>query len=191
MNMLNRLMKPRKPKIPGLYGLLAKFDHQEDLIAAAERVYSQGYRDFDAYSPYPVADLARAMHLKSSPLPYLMLAGGLAGGIGGFLMMTYATVIDYPQNIGGRPLFSWPAYIPITFELVVLVSALAGILGLFFFTRFPQPYHPVFNSEDFNEHGSQDAFYLSIEANDPQFDLERTRRFLEEQGSVLVSEIAE
>ena len=173
-----------------LYGLLAKFEHQEDLIAAAERTYSRGYRKFDTYSPYPVPELTRAMHLKSSPLPFFVLLGGLGGGLGGFLMMTFATVIDYPMNIGGRPLFSWPTYIPITFELVVLSGALAGILGLFLFTRFPQPYHPVFNSEDFNAHGSQDAFYLSIEASDPRFNLEQTRRFLEGLGSVLVSEVA-
>ena len=174
-----------------LYGLLAKFNEQKDLIAAAERTYSEGYRKFDAYSPYPVADLTRAMHLKSSPLPFVILAGGLAGGIGGFLLMTYSTVIDYPMNIGGRPLFSWPAYIPITFELTILLGALAGILGLFALTRFPQPYHPVFNSEDFNAHGSQDAFYLSIEANDPMFNLAGTRRFLEGLGPAQVSELAE
>ena len=181
--------KPMTTNDQNLFGLLAKFDHQEDLIQAAERTYGAGYRKFDAYSPYPVEELARAMHLKSSPLPFLILAGGLAGGGGAFLMMTFATVIDYPLNIGGRPLFSWPAYIPITFELTVLMAALAGVLGLFAFTRFPQPYHPLFNSEDFNAHGSQDAFYLSIEASDPMFNLERTRRFLEEMGSTQVSEI--
>lgn len=182
---------PKQSQKTGLYGLLAKFERQEDLISAAERTYAIGYRKFDAYSPYPVADLARAMHLKSSPLPFFILAGGLAGGIGGFLLMTFATVIDYPMNIGGRPLFSWPAYIPITFELVVLLGALTGVLGLFAFTRFPEPYHPVFNSEDFNAHGSQDAYYLSIEASDPIFNLERTRRFLEALGPAQVSEITE
>jgi hypothetical protein len=186
---MRRAQKPIEQDARELYGLLAKFNTQDELIAASDRTYQEGYRKFDAYSPYPVADLARSMHLKSSPLPFVMLAGGIMGGVGGFLMMTYASVIDYPLNIGGRPLFSWPTYIPITFELTVLLSALAGILGLFFFARFPQPYHPVFNSEDFNEHGSQDAFYLSIEAGDPQFDLERTRSFLENLGSAQVSEI--
>jgi hypothetical protein len=189
--MLKRANKPVEKQTGRLYGLMAKFEHQEDLIAAAERTHAAGYRKFDAYSPYPVADLARAMHLKSSPLPFLILAGGLSGGLGGFLMMTFATVIDYPMNIGGRPLFSWPAYIPITFELVILSGALAGILGLFAFTRFPQPYHPVFNNEDFNAHGSQDAFFLSIEANDPKFNLEQTRRFMEGLKSAQVSEIPE
>jgi hypothetical protein len=187
--MNRRVQKPVDQGSRELYGLLAKFNTQEDLIIASDRTYSEGYRKFDSYSPYPVPELARAMHLKSSPLPFVILAGGILGGVGGFLMMTYATVWDYPLNIGGRPLFSWPTYIPITFELTVLLGALCGILGLFFFTRFPQPYHPVFNSEDFIEHGSQDAFYLSIEASDPKFDLDRTRRFLENLGSALVSEI--
>src|SRR5512133_3571975 len=100
-----------------LYGLLARFNTPEDLVAAASRVYEEGYRQFDAYTPYPVEGLMDGMRLKSSPLPYIVFAGGLLGGIAGFLMQTYATVIDYPQNIGGRPYFSWPAYIPITFEL--------------------------------------------------------------------------
>lgn len=172
-----------------LYGLLAKFETPEDLVAASRRVYEAGYRKFDAYTPYPVEGLSQAMQLKPSPIPYLVLAGGIIGGITGFGMQTFATVFDYPLNIGGRPLFSWPAYIPITFEMIILLAAVTGFLGLFFFTRFPEPYHPVFRSEDFNQHASQDGFYLGIEAADPQFDLDRTRRFLTEAGSVQVSEI--
>jgi hypothetical protein len=172
-----------------MYGLLAKFNTQEDLIAAAERVAKSGYRHFDAYTPYPVEELSHAMHLKPSPLPLVILGGGILGGVGGFFMQTYATVVDLPLNIGGKPLFSWPAYIPISFELTVLLGAVCGILGLFAATRFPQPYHPVFNSEDFTEHASLDAFYLDIEARDPNFDLERTRQFMQELGSVQVTEI--
>ena len=171
------------------YGLLAKFESPESLIKAVGRVYDQGYRQFDAYAPYPVEGLSRAMRLRSSPLPYVILAGGLLGGIGGFFMQTYATVIDLPLNIGGRPLFSWPAYIPITFELTVLIAAIAGVLGLFIVTRFPQPYHPVFNSEDFTAHASQDGFYLDIEARDPRFDLDLTRSFLQELGALEISEL--
>ncbi len=172
-----------------LYGLLAKFETPEALVAASRRVYEAGYRKYDAYTPYPVAGLSQAMRLKPSPIPYLILAGGIIGGVTGFAMQTYATVFDYPMNIGGKPLFSWPAYIPITFEMVILLAAVTGFLGLFALTRFPQPYHPVFRSEDFNRHASQDAFYLGIEAADPQFDLEKTRRFMEETGSVQVTEI--
>ncbi len=176
-------------KSMGRYGLLAKFETPESLIRAVNRVYASGYRQFDAYAPYPIEGLSRAMHLKPSPLPYVILAGGLIGGIGGFFMQAYATVIDLPLNIGGRPLLSWPAYIPITFELTILLAAFAGIFGLFVATRFPQPYHPVFNSEDFSQHASQDGFYLDIEARDPKFDLERTGSFLRDLGALAVSEI--
>lgn len=172
-----------------LYGLLAKFNTQEALVAATRRAYEAGYRKFDTYTPYPVEGLSEAMHLKGSILPYVILAGGVAGALTGFLMQAFATGIDYPLNIGGRPLFSWPAYIPITFELTILFAAFAGVLGLFAVTRFPQPYHPVFNSEDFNAHASQDAFYLGIEASDPNFSVDQTRQFLQSLGSVLITEI--
>lgn len=178
-----------EPAKRGLYGLLAKFDTPEALIAASRRAVDAGYQQFDAYTPYPVEGLPRAMGLKSSPLPFVILAGALLGGIGGFLMQWFATVIDYPLNIGGRPMFSWPAYIPITFEMTILLGAFAGVFGLFFFTRFPQPYHPVFRSEDFNTHASTDGFYLGIEASDPHFNLDETRRFLEGLGAIQVSEL--
>src|SRR5829696_779793 len=105
-----------------LYGLLAKFDSPEALVTASRQAYDAGYREFDAYTPFPVEDLPHAMHLKPSPLPWFVLAGGLAGALGGFAMQTFATVIDYPLNIGGRPLFAWPAYIPISFELTILLG---------------------------------------------------------------------
>ncbi len=173
----------------GMYGLLAKFDDQDALISAARRTYEEGYRKFDAYSPYPVPELAEAMHLPGSPLPFWILAGGIIGMVGAFAMMAFATGIDYPINIGGRPLFSWPTYIPITFELTVLFGAFAGVAGMFFVTRFPMPYHPVFNSDDFTEHGSRDGYYLSIEASDPKYDPQSTRSFLENLGSAQVTEI--
>jgi hypothetical protein len=172
-----------------MYGLLAKFEGPEALVVASNRIYDEGFRNFDAYTPYPVEGLSHTMHAKDSRLPLIMLAGGITGALTGFFMQYYATVIDYPLNIGGRPLNSWPAYIPITFELTILFTAFAGILGLFFVTRFPQPYHPVFNSEDFNAHASQDGFYLDIQANDPKFDMQQTRGFLESLGALQVSEI--
>ncbi len=172
-----------------MYGLLAKFDTQDDLIDAARRTYEAGYRKFDTYSPYPVPELAEAMHLHGSPLPFWILAGGIIGMVGAFFMMAFAMGIDYPLNIGGRPYLSWPTYIPITFELTVLFASFAGVIGMFVVTRFPMPYHPVFNSEDFLEHGSRDGYYLSIEASDPKYNLERTRSFLEGLGSTQVTEI--
>lgn len=174
---------------PIIYGMLARFDTPEALMAATHRVREAGYRKFDVYTPYPVEGLGEAMGLKSSPIPYFVLIGGILGGVGGFLMQTFATVVDYPLNIGGRPMFSWPTYIPITFETTVLVAALAGVAGLFLLTRLPEPYHPVFNSQDFAEHGSQDGFYLNIQANDPQYDPQATRRFLDELKPSMVDEI--
>jgi hypothetical protein len=176
-------------KSMGRYGLLAKFDSPESLKAAINRVYENGYRRFDAYSPFPIEALPRAMRLRPSRLPYVILAGALLGGATGFLMQVYSTVVDWPLNIGGRPLLSWPTYIPITFELTILTAAIFGVLGLFVATRFPQPYHPVFNSEDFTAHASQDGFYLDIEAGDPHFDLEQTRSLLTGLGAVEVSEL--
>jgi hypothetical protein len=172
-----------------IYGLLAKFETHEDLVDAAGKVYKAGYRKFDAYSPYPIEGLSHAMGLKPSPLPYLILLGGLAGAVIGFGLQAFGTVIGYPQNIGGRPLFSWPAYIPITFETTVLFAALAGVVGLFLWLRFPQPYHPVFRSDDFNEHASRDGFYLAVEAADLHFHSAETRQLLEDAGAVSVTEL--
>lgn len=172
-----------------IYGLLVKFETPEALTAAAERVYEAGYRQFDVYTPYPVEGLSHVMRLKPSLIPFFVLAGGLIGGISAFAMQTYAMLVDYPLNIGGRPQFSWPAYIPITFETTVLLAALSGVVGLFLLTRLPQPYHPVFNSEDFIAHGAQDGFYLDIRATDPKFDPEATRQLVEELHPSLVSEI--
>jgi hypothetical protein len=179
-------MEPKKSK---LYGYLAKFSSPEKLVEAAKKVTQAGYRRIDAHTPFPIEGLDEALKLKSSPLPFVILGGGILGALGGFLMQYYATVIAYPLNIGGRPLNSWPAYIPITFELTILLAAGAGVLGLFLVTGFPQPYHPVFNVEDFQQHGAQDSFYLSVEARDPKFDLAGTRKFLEDLGADPVSEI--
>jgi hypothetical protein len=179
-------MKKNDPKI---YGILARFPDSETLVQAARQVTQAGYREIDAYTPFPVEELSEALHLKPSRLPYAVLAGGISGGTLGFLMQYYATVIANPLNIGGRPLNSWPAYIPITFELTILLAALGGVIALFVATRFPQPYNPVFNVEDFQQHGSQDGFYLGIESRDPKFNLADTQLFLKNLGAILVTEI--
>lgn len=172
-----------------LFGILARFPDPEALVSAARHATEAGYRQVDAYSPFPIDELGSALRLKPSRLPFAVLTGGILGGALGFLMQAYATVIDLPTNIGGRPLLSWPAYIPITFELTILLAAFGGVIGMFVVTGFPQPYHPVFNVEDFQKHGSLDGFYLGIEASDPNFDRENTRKFLEGLGATLVSEI--
>lgn len=171
-----------------LYGLMAEFINPEDVIRAAERVYREGYREVDAFTPFPVEGLPEAIGEHSNILPLLILGGGIAGAVAGFAMQYYATVISFPLNVGGRPLNSWPAYIPITFELAILTAAFAAILGMFYLNGLPQPYHPVFNVPDFDM-ASRDRFFIVIEAKDPKFDREQTKQFLKGLGANRVMEV--
>jgi Protein of unknown function (DUF3341) len=174
---------------PNLFGLMVSFDHPEALLDAARAAREAGYRRIDAYSPYPVEGLSEALELRQTRLPWIVLIGGVIGAVGGYIMQYYASVIDYPLNVGGRPLHSWPAFIPITFELTILAAAVFAVLGMLALNGLPQPYHPVFNVPEF-ELASRSRFFLTIEAADPQFNLEETRRFLESLGGESVSEIA-
>ena len=166
---------------PEIYGLMAEFDNPEDLLEAARRTHAAGYRQMDAYSPFPVEGVAEAIGFHRTRLPLIVLLGGIAGGVGGYLLQYYTTVIDYPLNVGGRPLHSWPAFIPVTFETTVLIAALAAVLGMLALNGLPRPYHPVFNVPSF-EMASRNLFFLCIEATDALFDVERTRQFLEALG---------
>jgi hypothetical protein len=163
---------------PRLYGLMAEFDGPDDLLEAARRVYEEGYRRLDAYSPFPVPGLAEAIGFRRTRLPLLVLLGGIAGGLGGYFLQYWIAAIDYPINVGGRPLHSWPSFIPVTFELTVLVAALAAVLGMLALNGLPMPHHPVFNVPAF-ELATRNRFFLCIEAADPKFDGVGTKRFLE------------
>jgi hypothetical protein len=165
------------PKTP-FYGLLAEFDSAAHLVAAARRVRDEGYRKTDAFSPFPVEGLDEALGVRPTRLPFLVLLGGLLGGAGGYFMLYYSAVYDYPFNVGGRPFHSWPAFIPITFELTILTAALFAVLAVLGLNGLPMPYHPVFNVPRFAL-ASRDRFFLCVEATDPKFHLEETRRFLE------------
>ncbi len=167
-----------KVKEPALYGLIAEFPAVEDLMKAAEAVRTAGYSKTDAYTPYPVEGLIEALGKHHSRIPYLILLGGLTGLFSAFVMMFYTGVIDYPQNVGGRPLFSWPMYFPIMFELTVLLSAFTAVFGMIGLNGLPQPYHPLFNVPEFAK-ASRDGFFLGIEATDPKFDLNQTKAFLQ------------
>lgn len=166
-----------KPKTP-IYGLMAEFHSPEELIAASKRAYAEGYRRMNAYSPYPVEGLAEAIGFRSNALPRIVLAGGVVGCLFGFALQYFGAVIYYPMNIGGRPLNSWPAFIPITFECTVLFAAFAAVLGMLALNGLPMPYHPVFNVPQFAL-ASRDRFFLAIEAHDDAFDAEKTKRFLQ------------
>ena len=174
---------------PTLYGLMAEFDTPSGLVEAATNARLAGYRKMDAYSPIPIEELNEALDLRRTRLPLLVLLGGIAGGIGGFTLQAWASALAYPMNIGGRPLISWPQFIPVTFETTVLGAALTAFIGMWALNKLPQPYHPVFNCEAFTR-ASTDRFFLVIETSDPRFDRTGTRRFLETMHPVGVSEVA-
>lgn len=171
-----------------IYGLMAEFESPEALLAAARLARQVGYRRMDAYTPFPIEGLAEAVGTRRSWLPIIVLVGGILGALGGYFLQYYGAVIDYPYNVGGRPLHSWPAFIPIAFVLAIVVAAIAVLLGLFMVTGLPTLYHPVFNVPGF-ELASRKHFFLAIEARDRRFDLQSTRRFLEILRPVEISEI--
>jgi hypothetical protein len=171
-----------------LYGLIAEFESPTDIVAAARRAYEEGYRKMDAYSPFPIEELSEAIGFHRNRLPLIVLIGGIVGCLGGFALCYWASVHAYPLNVGGRPLNSWPAFIPVTFETTILVAALSAVFGRLALNGLPQPYHPVFNSPRF-ELASRNTFFLCIEADDPKFNLEETRAFLDSLGPVEVSDV--
>ena len=171
-----------------IFGIAAEFETHEQLIRAAENAYAHGFRKMDAYAPFPVEGLAEALG-KKNRLPLLVLCGGVVGGLGGYFMEWFANVISYPINIGGRPLHSWPAFIPISFELTVLGASLTAFFGSLALSGLPKPYHPIFNLPQF-ERASQDRFFLCIEANDVRFNESETRRFLESLEPLMVTAVA-
>ena len=171
-----------------LYGLMAEFDTPTEVVEAARSAYEEGYRSMDAYSPYPIEELSEAIGFHRNRLPLIVLIGGIVGCVGGFALCYWASAITYPLNIGGRPLNSWPAFIPVTFETTILVAALSAVFGMLALNGLPQPYHPVFNVPSF-ETASRNHFFLCIESKDPKFDPEATRAFLESLGPREVTDV--
>lgn len=165
-------------KRPDIYGLMAEFDAPEKLLAAAERAKREGYHDMDAFTPFPMEELTDALGIRHTRLPLFVLCCGLTGMLVGFFFQYWVHVIEYPLNIGGRPLNSWPQWIPVTFELTILFAAFGAVVGMLFRNGLPRPVHPVFNVDRF-ELATKDKFFLLIEAIDPKFDKEKTRKFLE------------
>jgi len=177
----------KKIKQPS-YGLMAEFDDVQTLVDAARQAREEGYTKMDAYTPFPVEGLAEEIGFHHSRLPMVVLAGGIIGAIAGFGMQYFASVIHYPLNIGGKPLNSWPAFIPITFEVTILFASLAAVFGMLALNGLPEPYHPVFNVQRF-VFATRDQFFLCIESRDPKFDGERTRQFLQSLRPLEVNDV--
>jgi len=147
---------------------MAEFANPSELVAAARATYEEGYRRVNGYSPFPIEELWEAIGFHRTGLPMLVLIGGILGGLGGFAMQYYLSVIQYPLNVGGKPLNSWPAFIPITFECTILMAALFAVFGMLALNKLPQPYHPVFNAPNFAL-ATRDSFFLVIEASDRKY----------------------
>ncbi len=179
---------PNERKQPHLYGLAARFDSPEAIVEAAGKVHAAGYRRAEAYTPYAVKGLSDALGFRATGVPLIVLLGGALGALGGYFMLWYANVISYPWNVGGKPPNSWPAFVPITFEMTVLGASLFALFGMLALNRLPQPYHPIFKAPNF-ELTSQTDFLLCIEASDPKFDLEVTRALLESVEPIEIMEV--
>jgi len=171
-----------------LWGLLAQFKTSEDLVRAAQSAYANGYRRLDAYSPFPVPNLAPSLGFRKNSVPLVCLVGGLLGGSIAYILQYWINVIEYPVNVGGRPLHAWPSFIPPTFEMTVLFAGFGAFFGMWALNGLPMPFHPVFNSERFLS-VTRDGFFLSIEAKDAKFELNATREFLMTLHATSVEEV--
>ena len=181
-------MAHAKPAAPPFYGLMAEFESAQALFDAAKKVGEAGYTKTDAFSPFPIHGLHEALGFKERMVAPVVLMGGISGALAGYGLQYWTSVMDWPMNIGGRPYHSWVSFIPVTFEVTILLSAFAAVFGMLALNGLPQPYHPVFNVERFSR-ASQDAFFLAIEADDPKFDGAKTRQFLSSLNAKAVVQV--
>jgi hypothetical protein len=171
-------MIPRRRRPDGFEGLLAEFATPEALLHAIEEVREAGFSRFDAYSPYPLHELAHAMGASHSKLPWIVLGGGITGALSGWALQYWTSTTAYPMNIGGRPYNSWPAFIIVIFEMTILFAAFSAVLGMFALSGLPKPHHPLFNVERFTA-ASKDRYFLFISVDDPKFEAGQVQQFLE------------
>lgn len=174
-------------RIP-IYGMMAEFASASDLVAAARKTHDAGYQKIDAYSPFPVEELADAIGFHKNSVPLVTLIGGLVGGISGYLMQYWISVISYPINVGGKPYHSWPSFIIVTFEMTILFAGISAVFGMLALNGLPMPYHPVFHVPRFAL-ATKDRFFLIVFSTDPKYESTATRRFLEGLGPRSISEV--
>ena len=171
-----------------VYGLMAEFDTPDNVVLAARRTYEAGYRKIDAYSPFPIEELAEAIGFHRNGVAIVTLVGGILGGSAGYLLQWWINTINYPVNVGGRPLNSWPAFIVVTFEMTILFAGLSAVFGMLALNGLPMPYHPVFNVPRF-AFATKDRFFLIIFSSDPKYSSSETRQFLETLQPYSISEV--
>jgi hypothetical protein len=172
-----------------IFGIAAQFDSPEAIVEAAERVHQHGYVRVDAFTPFPIEELSDIVFPRPSKIPLIMLLGGIIGGATGFFgLQLFSMSVHFPFNVGGRPLNSWPLFIPVTFELTVLISSFFGVIGLLILNGLPRLHHPMFGVAGF-ERASVDRFFLLIERSDPQFDQTNIRQLLAEVQAESVVEV--
>lgn len=171
-----------------LYGVLAEFKTPKELIDAAKAINNNGYTKYDTFSPFPVHGMDKAMSLPKSKLGWIVFSHGIVGLVGGFAMIYFMTAVDYPLNISGKSLMNIPAWIPVLFELTVLLSAFGAVFGMFFLNGLPRLNHPLFTSENFKK-ATDDGFFVCIESDDPQFESTKVQTLLSEIGASNIEEI--
>ena len=175
-------------KIGGTFGLVAEFGTPEEILNAAEQAKFAGYKKMDAYTPFPVHGLSDAIGFRENIMPYMIFFAGLFGVACGFTLLWYTATVDYPLNVGGKPFNSLPSFMPISFEQIVFWSAFTATFGMLAMNKLPQPYHSIFNTPGF-ERASQDRFFLGIEFEDPLYDSDKTRKFLETLNPIAINEV--
>ncbi len=173
-----------------LYGILAEFKNPKALVDVSKKVVEAGYDKFDTYSPFPIHGIDKAMSLPKSKLGYIVIGHSILGFTGAIAMMYFMSVIDYPINISGKPFFNAPAWVPITFELTVLLSAFGAVFGMFFLNGLPRLNNPLFEVERFKK-ATDDGFFLCIEANDSKFQEDLVRQLLNDAGATYIEEVYE
>ena len=164
-------------KRTGVYGMMAEFDSVNALMDAANRTREAGYKKIDAYSPFPVEGLAEAIGFHHDEVPLVVLIGGIIGGLTGYLMQYWISVVSYPVNVGGKPYHSWPAFIIVTFEMTILFAGISAVFGMLALNGLPMPYHPVFNVPRF-AFATKDRFFLIVFSSDPKYNPVEVRGFL-------------
>lgn len=170
------------------YGVVGEFEREEDVIHAAVALWVRGYRRVEIYSPHPIEGLAELFGTRAWPLSLMVFGGAVSGFLGGYALQLFPNLIDYPQNIGGRPLHSWPAFLPISIELAVLFAALGGFMAFLIRAGLPRLHHPLFAVDGFHR-STTDALFVCVEANDPKFHPRRTRELLQNLTPVPVVEV--